>query len=96
MERPGVFGEDLAVAFTAGVCVPELGTDDETTKGLDAARVYLGGILRRAGEERLLKLAGVVQRTLVGIDLSIRCGGKESRSSDPGKCALYLDHGDLT
>jgi len=54
VERPCVGGEKLAFRFAAGVCVPELSAQNETTECLDAAGVDFGRILRWAREERFL------------------------------------------
>lgn len=55
VKGPGVGWQELTLGLESGVGVPVLGAEEETTEGLDAARVDKGGIgLSRAGEDRIV------------------------------------------
>jgi hypothetical protein len=82
MEGPSIRGQ--MQPWVIGVRVPELSGQDKTTKGLDTARVDLGRVRRGTRKQRLLKLAGVVQLALVGVELR-KCSAHE-QSCSAGLC----------
>jgi hypothetical protein len=60
-----ILGKQLPRASRVGV--PKLSGEQKTTKGLNAARVNLVRVGRRARKQRLLKLARVVQLALTWV-----------------------------
>ncbi len=53
MQGPAVLGKKLALGLETSISIPELGAQNQTAEGLDAARVSeIGLSLRRAGEQR--------------------------------------------
>lgn len=92
MQAEGVLGKQLAFSFAAGVGVPELGAEDETTKGLDTAGVNIRSVLRWTREQRLLELAGMVEFAQAGVELSIGRAGEQSCCASCCESTSHLEN----
>lgn len=87
VDSPTVAREQLSLGLQASIDVPKLRLKEETTKGLDAARVDSGSIsLGRAGEIVRDQGTGVVE-----IALAVQRGGsRSSKSRGSSKGTLHL------